>query len=72
MKSRRLAIAKNACSARRTALEKIHFLYGDKADALMHGLRHLLGKARLSEKEVKLLLGLARQIHWYADKHQEK
>lgn len=50
----------------RGALEDIHFLYGDKADALMHGLRHLLGKARLSVMEVKLLLGLARQIRWHA------
>jgi tRNA/rRNA methyltransferase len=54
----------------RDALEKIHFLYGDKADALMHGIRHLLGKARLSEMEVKLLLGLARQIRWYVDQNQ--
>jgi tRNA/rRNA methyltransferase len=54
----------------RQALEAIHFLYGTKADALMHALRHLLGKARLSEMEVKLLLGLARQIRWFADKRQ--
>jgi tRNA/rRNA methyltransferase len=50
----------------REALEAIHFLYGDKADALMHGLRHLLGKARLTGMEVKLLLGLARQVQWMA------
>jgi tRNA/rRNA methyltransferase len=50
----------------RTALEEIHFLYGDKADALMHGLRHLLGKASLSQMEVQLLLGLARQMRWFA------
>ncbi len=48
-----------------TALEEIHFLYGAKAESLMHGIRHLLGKARPSEMEVKLLLGLARQIRWY-------
>jgi tRNA/rRNA methyltransferase len=53
----------------RDALERIHFLYGDKADALMHALRHLLGKARLSPMEVKLLLGLARQIRWYVEQH---
>jgi tRNA/rRNA methyltransferase len=51
------------------ALRRIHFLYGDKADALMHGIRHLLGKARLTEMEVKLLLGLARQIRWYTDQN---
>jgi tRNA/rRNA methyltransferase len=49
----------------RTALEEIHFLYGEKADALMHALRHLLGRAGPTEMEVKLLLGLARQIRWF-------
>ncbi len=53
----------------RLALEEIHFLYGDKADALMHAVRHLLGKARLTEMEVKVLLGLARQIRWYVAHH---
>jgi tRNA/rRNA methyltransferase len=52
------------------ALERIHFLYGDKAASLMHAIRHLLGKARLSEMEVKLLLGLTRQIRWYVDQDQ--
>jgi tRNA/rRNA methyltransferase len=57
----------------RDALERIHFLFGQRADALMHALRHLLGKARLSEMEVNLLLGLARQIRWYADEcHQQQ
>jgi len=53
----------------RQALEEIHFLYGDKAEALMHGVRHLLGKARPTEMEVKVLLGLARQIRWYVANH---
>ncbi len=53
----------------RDALERIHFLYGDKADALMHGLRHLLGRAGPTPMEVDLLLGLARQIRWFADRH---
>lgn len=49
----------------RIALEEIHYLHGDRADALMHGLRHLLGRARPTAMEVRLLLGLARQIRWY-------
>ena len=53
----------------RTALEEIHFLYGPKADALMHAVRHLLGKARLSPMEVNVLLGLSRQIRWYVAQH---
>lgn len=56
----------------RTALEEIHFLYGDKADALMHALRHLLGKAHLSVMEAQILLGLARQIRWHVAQHPYK
>lgn len=48
-----------------TALEDIHFLYGEKADPLMHAIRHLLGKAELSEMEVRILHGVARQIRWF-------
>jgi tRNA/rRNA methyltransferase len=50
----------------RTALEEIHFLYGDKAGPLMHALRHLIGRARPTPMEVDVLLGLARQIRWFA------
>jgi tRNA/rRNA methyltransferase len=49
----------------RTALEEIHFLYGDNADTLMHALRHLIGRANPTATEVDILLGLARQIRWY-------
>jgi tRNA/rRNA methyltransferase len=55
-----------------TALEEIHFLYGDKAEPLMHAVRHLLGKARLTEMETKVLLGLARQIRWYVANRADK
>jgi tRNA/rRNA methyltransferase len=50
----------------RGALEEVHFLYGDKADPLMHALRHLLGRAGPTPMEVELLLGLARQLRWFA------
>lgn len=53
----------------RTALEQVHFLYGNNADSLMHAIRHLLGRAQLTPMEVDVLLGLARQIRWYVDKH---
>jgi tRNA/rRNA methyltransferase len=52
----------------RQALEGIHFLYGPKAEALMHALRHLIGRAGPTEKELKLLHGLARQIRWLGDR----
>jgi tRNA/rRNA methyltransferase len=51
----------------RQALERIHFLYGDKADALMHAVRHLIGRAGPTAMEVDLLFGLARQLQWFAD-----
>jgi tRNA/rRNA methyltransferase len=55
----------------RLALEEIHFLYGPKAGSLMHAVRHLLGKARLTTMEVKVLLGLARQIRWHVANHPD-
>jgi tRNA/rRNA methyltransferase len=55
----------------RAVLEDIHFLYGPKADSLMHGLRHLIGRAKPSKMEVDLLFGLARQIRWYVKHHRE-
>jgi tRNA/rRNA methyltransferase len=55
-----------------TALEEVHFLYGTKRDPLMHAVRHLLGKARLTAMEVGILLGLARQIRWYVAHHPHK
>ena len=38
----------------------------------MHAIRHLLGKARLSEMEVKVLVGLARQIRWYVAQDRDR
>ncbi len=50
----------------RQALEQIHFLHGPKADNLMHAVRHLIGRAGPTPMEVKVLLGLARQLRWIA------
>ncbi len=50
----------------RQALEDIHFLWNEKADALMHALRHLLSRANPTPTEVDLLHGLARQLRWFA------
>jgi len=52
----------------REALEAIHFLYGPKAESLMHALRHLVGRAQPTEMEVGVLFGLARQIRWFASR----
>jgi tRNA/rRNA methyltransferase len=48
----------------REALEAVGYLYGTKADPLMHAVRHLIGRALPTPQEVKLLHGLARQILW--------
>ena len=54
-----------------TALEEVHFLYGDKAAGLMHALRHLIGRAQPSAMEVDVLMGLARQLRWYVANRQQ-
>jgi tRNA/rRNA methyltransferase len=51
----------------RQSLKRIDYLSGPKADALMYGLRHLIGRALPSPMEVGLITGLARQIQWFAD-----
>lgn len=48
------------------ALTAVGFLFGEKGDSLMHGLRHLIGRAQPSPQEVKILHGLARQLLWAA------
>jgi tRNA/rRNA methyltransferase len=49
------------------ALTKVHFLWGTKADSLMHAVRHLIVRARPSPNEVRILFGLARQLRWVAE-----
>jgi tRNA/rRNA methyltransferase len=63
------ALQERAFRRLQKALEEIHFLYGDKAEPLMHALRHLIGRAGPTAKEIRLLLGLARQIHWFVERH---
>jgi tRNA/rRNA methyltransferase len=50
----------------RAGLEQIHYLYGEKADSLMHALRHLIGRAGPTAMELGVLHGLARQLKWIA------
>jgi tRNA/rRNA methyltransferase len=56
----------------RSALTELHFLYGDKADPLMHALRHLIARAGPTAMEVKLLHGLARQIEWQVQQSERR
>jgi tRNA/rRNA methyltransferase len=50
------------------ALERVGFLFGDRADALWHAVRHLIGRAGPTDMEVRVLIGLARQLTWLADR----
>lgn len=50
------------------ALREVRYLRGSRAGALMHALRHLIGRARPSPMEVRLLLGLAQQLRWVAER----
>lgn len=47
------------------ALVTIGFLHRDNPEHIMYALRSVLGRARLDERDVRILLGLARQIEWY-------
>lgn len=49
------------------ALRAIHFVWGEKGPSVFHAIRHLLGRAQITETENKLLHGLARQISWYVN-----
>jgi tRNA/rRNA methyltransferase len=61
-----LELQERMFTALESAFVDIHYLYGPRAAGLMHGIRHLIGRAGPTEMEVKLLLGLARQIRWFA------
>ena len=50
----------------REAFTAIGYLFGTRADTLMHAVRHLIGRAKPTPQEVKLLHGLARQMLWVA------
>lgn len=48
------------------ALLKIGFLLPDNPGHIMLAIRQLFGRTTLDEREVRIFLGLARQIEWYA------
>jgi tRNA/rRNA methyltransferase len=53
------------------ALTRVGYLRGVRGEALMHALRHLVGRALPSPMEVRLLQGLARQLRWVAERADE-
>lgn len=50
----------------RSALLAIGFLHPENPDHIMFALRRLFGRTGLEQREVRILLGMARQIEWYA------
>jgi tRNA/rRNA methyltransferase len=67
-----VAVQERMFESLRTALEEVHFLYGEKAGPLMHALRHLLGRAGPTAMEVDVLFGLARQLRWVASRSEKR
>jgi len=56
----------------REALTAIGYLFDEKSETLMHGIRQLIGRALPTPQEVKLLHGLARQLLWAARTLEKK
>ncbi len=48
----------------REALLDIGFMKGDKADHMMLGLRRILSRGKLTVKDIRILVGIARQARW--------
>ena len=48
------------------ALLRVGFLHQDNPEHIMFAFRRILGRAGLEERDVRILLGMARQIEWYA------
>jgi tRNA/rRNA methyltransferase len=49
------------------SLLRVGFLHKDNPEHIMFALRRIFGRAGLEERDVRILLGMARQIEWYAN-----
>jgi len=47
------------------AFLSIGFLHADNPDHIMFAFRRMLGRAQMEERDVRILLALARQIQWF-------
>ncbi|MGH7802848.1 MAG: RNA methyltransferase [Candidatus Binatia bacterium] len=50
----------------RDALVAIGFLPESNPEHILFGIRRMFGRARLQERDVRIWLGIARQIEWFA------
>jgi len=56
-----------------SALERIGFFGGQqRPEHLRFALRRVFGRANLTLNEADVLIGMARQIHWYADHYPRR
>ncbi len=53
-------------------LSRIGFLNPQNPKRIMHTLRRIFGRARLSDRDVAVLRGIFRQLDWYAAHYSEK
>jgi TrmH family RNA methyltransferase len=49
------------------ALLKIGFMSEDKSQHMMLGIRRIFGRGKLTEDDVRIMMGVARQMKWCAD-----
>ncbi|MFN2351058.1 MAG: RNA methyltransferase [Kiritimatiellia bacterium] len=49
-------------------LLRIGFMDGEKAAHMMQGVRRIFTRGRLTDDDVRILMGIARQMQWYAEK----
>jgi tRNA/rRNA methyltransferase len=56
----------------REAFTAVGYLFGGRADTLMHAVRQFLGRAEPTPQEVKLMHGLARQLMHVAGKNPHR
>lgn len=50
----------------REAFTAVGYLFNERSETLMHGVRQLIGRALPTPQEVRMLHGLARQLLWVA------
>lgn len=51
----------------KAALLRVDFLHHDNPNHIMLALRRVFGRAGLEDRDVRILLGIAHQIDWYAE-----
>ena len=56
----------------REALLEIGFMKEDKADLMMLGLQRVLSRGKLTVKDIRIMIGIARQTRWAGEEAKKK